>query len=170
MCVCFYRRTSRSTVTSFPWISDCRTGRNCHQNSITARTGDRCVCACACVCVCVCVCEREKDRIFKYCFIRFLECICVCVSDCAICARVELSDCDEAEDGEEEWKSVSQPHTAARGADSIPAPAQQHLQARNTHIHTCGRIWISLAQMWVSIRLSVVLFVCSFLSPPHSKC
>lgn len=152
-CVCFYRRASRSTVTSFPWISDCRTGRNCHQNSITVRTGDRCVCV------------TGSSSTVSSDFLKRI-CVYVCVSGCAIRARVELSDCDEAEDGEEEWKSVSQPHPAARGAHSIPAPAQQHLQARNTHIHTCGRIWISLARMWVSIKLSVVLFVCF---PPHTQ-
>lgn len=61
----------------------------------------------------------------------------MCVlADCAFCARVELSHCDEAEDGEEERKSLSQPHSAPGGAHTLTATTQQHLQARTQHTIT----------------------------------
>ncbi|TRY91983.1 hypothetical protein DNTS_013793 [Danionella cerebrum] len=49
--------------------------------------------------------RRQRARVLQ---MSSNERVRLCVSGCAVCARVELSDCDEAEDGEEERKSVSQ--------------------------------------------------------------
>uniref|UniRef100_A0A673HIW7 HNH domain-containing protein n=1 Tax=Sinocyclocheilus rhinocerous TaxID=307959 RepID=A0A673HIW7_9TELE len=52
--------------------------------------------------------------------------------------------------GEEEWKSFSQPHPAAGGAHTIPALAQQHLQARkHTYTIKAGELW----DLWADLNL-----------------
>ncbi|XP_016415512.1 DNA annealing helicase and endonuclease ZRANB3-like [Sinocyclocheilus rhinocerous] len=55
--------------------------------------------------------------------------------------------------GEEEWKSFSQPHPAAGGAHTIPALAQQHLQARkHTYTIKAGELWDLEAKSSVCVQ------------------